>query len=68
MKIFFDSANKEAESIMPKEIYDMIVNDVACICENCNGRISYLLKQVQNGSAVVCNKCKKAVIVKHINV
>lgn len=66
MKIFFDSANKEIENVMPKEIYDLIVHDVPCICEGCTGRVSYLLKQVQDGSAAICNKCKKAIIVKHI--
>lgn len=64
MKIFLDPLKSDVESFLPESFFDSIVNKVPCSHEGCKGSIYYLLKQTQDGSALICNKCKRSVIVK----
>ena len=64
MKIFIDMLREDIEDVMIDDMMDDVVHEVQCIHKDCNGKVTYLFKQVDDGSVLICNKCKRGVIVK----
>jgi hypothetical protein len=64
MKIFLKEVNNSLEDLLPPEFLGNAINEVPCISEGCTGKLHYLIKQAYDGSAVMCPRCKKAIIIK----
>lgn len=68
MKIIMDLLKNAPEEALPADFFESLTNEVPCPNTECSGKIQYILKQTHDGSAVVCNTCQKAIIIKTITV
>ena len=68
MKILTDILNETSEETLPQELMATMINEVPCPMSNCEGTVTYILKQANDGSAVVCSTCKKAIIIQSISI
>ncbi|MEW5821878.1 MAG: hypothetical protein AB1782_16915 [Cyanobacteriota bacterium] len=68
MKIFIDYIRNENEEMLTEDLIDDVIHEVICTFDGCNGKINFFSRQIDDGSAVICNKCKRAVIVKQYEI
>lgn len=64
MKIFIDDSMNDMDDLLPENMLDEVVHEIICGHKGCNGKLNFLSKQIEDGSAVICNKCHRATIFK----
>lgn len=63
MKILMNHLTEEIDDKMSEDILGLVKNEMPCIMDGCDGKVSYFLKQMDDGSVATCNKCHKSIMI-----
>lgn len=59
---------EDLEENIPADIIGFVKHEMPCIAKGCDGKLSYFLKQADDGSVAICNKCQKSIMIRSIKV
>ncbi|EKE02119.1 MAG: hypothetical protein ACD_20C00425G0016 [uncultured bacterium] len=64
MKKVILNLNNDMQKFLFNDVFNSISQKLQCPVENCNGYISPLINPRFKGAASVCNKCKRAIVLR----